>query len=156
MVATLHPPSTGIAPQYSLPLRLGTGVAQPTLLEHTATVLVKQPPYPPVPPWRLAHAHPTPSITNSVISPPPPLPPHPHHSFATFNRPLFATRFKVTALYLMHCCSHCGTSSLAMLFLRNIFAFRVFKGMGSLHFSVCSPPCGWSFGDIFYYLQNTT
>lgn len=42
MVATLHPPSAGIAPQYSLPLGLGAGVAQPTLLEHTATVLVKQ------------------------------------------------------------------------------------------------------------------
>lgn len=40
MVATLHPPSAGIAPQYSLPLGLGAG--QPTLLEHTATVLVKQ------------------------------------------------------------------------------------------------------------------
>ncbi|XP_011612555.1 homeodomain-interacting protein kinase 1 isoform X2 [Takifugu rubripes] len=39
MVATLHPPSAGIAPQYSLPLGLGAGVAQPTLLEHTATVL---------------------------------------------------------------------------------------------------------------------
>ncbi|XP_068171242.1 homeodomain-interacting protein kinase 1 isoform X2 [Antennarius striatus] len=39
MVATLHPPSTGIAPQYSLPLGLGTGVGRPTLLEHTATVL---------------------------------------------------------------------------------------------------------------------
>ncbi|XP_068426994.1 homeodomain-interacting protein kinase 1-like isoform X1 [Clinocottus analis] len=33
MVATLHPPSAGIAPQYSLPL------GRPTLLEHTATVL---------------------------------------------------------------------------------------------------------------------
>lgn len=42
MVATLHPPSAGIAPQYSLPLGLGTGVGQPTFLEHTATVLVKQ------------------------------------------------------------------------------------------------------------------
>lgn len=42
MVATLHPPSAGIAPQYSLPLGLGTGVGRPTLLEHTATVLVKQ------------------------------------------------------------------------------------------------------------------
>ncbi|XP_034441455.1 homeodomain-interacting protein kinase 1 isoform X1 [Hippoglossus hippoglossus] len=39
MVATLHPPSAGIAPQYSLPLGLGTGVGRPTLLEHTATVL---------------------------------------------------------------------------------------------------------------------
>ena len=42
MVATLHPPSAGIAPQYSLPLGLGAGVGRPTLLEHTATVLVKQ------------------------------------------------------------------------------------------------------------------
>lgn len=42
MVATLHPPSAGIAPQYSLPLGLGSGVGRPTLLEHTATVLVKQ------------------------------------------------------------------------------------------------------------------
>lgn len=48
MVATLHPPSAGIAPQYSLPLGLSTGVGQPTLLEHTATVLVKQRWYP----WR--------------------------------------------------------------------------------------------------------
>uniref|UniRef100_A0A671X7V0 non-specific serine/threonine protein kinase n=1 Tax=Sparus aurata TaxID=8175 RepID=A0A671X7V0_SPAAU len=39
MVATLHPPSAGIAPQYSLPLGLGAGVGRPTLLEHTATVL---------------------------------------------------------------------------------------------------------------------
>ncbi|XP_022601071.1 homeodomain-interacting protein kinase 1-like isoform X1 [Seriola dumerili] len=39
MVATLHPPSAGLAPQYSLPLGLGTGVGRPTLLEHTATVL---------------------------------------------------------------------------------------------------------------------
>ncbi|KAK2862349.1 hypothetical protein Q5P01_001882 [Channa striata] len=39
MVATLHPPSASIAPQYSLPLGLGTGVGRPTLLEHTATVL---------------------------------------------------------------------------------------------------------------------
>uniref|UniRef100_A0A7N9B1W4 non-specific serine/threonine protein kinase n=1 Tax=Mastacembelus armatus TaxID=205130 RepID=A0A7N9B1W4_9TELE len=39
MVATLHPPSAGIAPQYSLPLGLSTGVGRPTLLEHTATVL---------------------------------------------------------------------------------------------------------------------
>ncbi|XP_069566986.1 homeodomain-interacting protein kinase 1 isoform X1 [Brachyistius frenatus] len=39
MVATLHPPPAGIAPQYSLPLGLGTGVGRPTLLEHTATVL---------------------------------------------------------------------------------------------------------------------
>ncbi|KAK5912788.1 hypothetical protein CesoFtcFv8_002626 [Champsocephalus esox] len=39
MVATLHPPSAGIAPQYSLPLGLGNGVGRPTLLEHTATVL---------------------------------------------------------------------------------------------------------------------
>ncbi|KAM9860043.1 homeodomain-interacting protein kinase 1 isoform 2-T2 [Aulostomus maculatus] len=39
MVATLHPPSAGIAPQYSLPLGLGSGVGRPTLLEHTATVL---------------------------------------------------------------------------------------------------------------------
>nr|XP_020448894.1 homeodomain-interacting protein kinase 1-like [Monopterus albus] len=39
MVATLHPSSAGIAPQYSLPLGLGTGVGRPTLLEHTATVL---------------------------------------------------------------------------------------------------------------------
>uniref|UniRef100_UPI0037E73890 homeodomain-interacting protein kinase 1 isoform X2 n=1 Tax=Semicossyphus pulcher TaxID=241346 RepID=UPI0037E73890 len=39
MVATLHPPSAGIAPQYSLPLGLGGGVGRPTLLEHTATVL---------------------------------------------------------------------------------------------------------------------
>ncbi|KAM6947046.1 homeodomain-interacting protein kinase 1 isoform 1-T3 [Lycodopsis pacificus] len=39
MVATLHPPSAGIAPQYSLPLGLGPGVGRPTLLEHTATVL---------------------------------------------------------------------------------------------------------------------
>ncbi|XP_056128758.1 homeodomain-interacting protein kinase 1-like [Lampris incognitus] len=39
MVATLHPPSAGMAPQYSLPLGLGTGVGRPTLLEHTATVL---------------------------------------------------------------------------------------------------------------------
>ncbi|KAF7660223.1 hypothetical protein LDENG_00286290 [Lucifuga dentata] len=30
---------TGIAPQYSLPLGLSTGVGRPTLLEHTATVL---------------------------------------------------------------------------------------------------------------------
>lgn len=42
MVATLHPPPAGLAPQYSLPLGLGTGVGRPTLLEHTATVLVKQ------------------------------------------------------------------------------------------------------------------
>lgn len=42
MVATLHPPSAGIAPQYSLPFGLGAGVGQPTFLEHTATVLVKQ------------------------------------------------------------------------------------------------------------------
>uniref|UniRef100_A0A1A8MIZ5 non-specific serine/threonine protein kinase n=2 Tax=Nothobranchius pienaari TaxID=704102 RepID=A0A1A8MIZ5_9TELE len=42
MVATLHPPPAGIAPQYSLPLGLGAGVGRPTLLEHTATVLVKQ------------------------------------------------------------------------------------------------------------------
>uniref|UniRef100_A0A8C6MGF4 non-specific serine/threonine protein kinase n=1 Tax=Nothobranchius furzeri TaxID=105023 RepID=A0A8C6MGF4_NOTFU len=39
MVATLHPPPAGIAPQYSLPLGLGAGVGRPTLLEHTATVL---------------------------------------------------------------------------------------------------------------------
>uniref|UniRef100_A0A3P8UZB4 non-specific serine/threonine protein kinase n=1 Tax=Cynoglossus semilaevis TaxID=244447 RepID=A0A3P8UZB4_CYNSE len=39
MVATLHPPSAGIAPQYSLPLGLSTGMGRPTLLEHTATVL---------------------------------------------------------------------------------------------------------------------
>uniref|UniRef100_A0A3Q0SA77 Homeodomain interacting protein kinase 1 n=1 Tax=Amphilophus citrinellus TaxID=61819 RepID=A0A3Q0SA77_AMPCI len=39
MVATLHPPPAGLAPQYSLPLGLGTGVGRPTLLEHTATVL---------------------------------------------------------------------------------------------------------------------
>ncbi|XP_042357159.1 homeodomain-interacting protein kinase 1 isoform X2 [Plectropomus leopardus] len=39
MVATLHPSSAGIAPQYSLPLGLGAGVGRPTLLEHTATVL---------------------------------------------------------------------------------------------------------------------
>ncbi|XP_059926405.1 homeodomain-interacting protein kinase 1 isoform X3 [Gadus macrocephalus] len=39
MVATLHPPSAGLAPQYSLPLGLGAGVSRPTLLEHTATVL---------------------------------------------------------------------------------------------------------------------
>ncbi|KAM9814180.1 homeodomain-interacting protein kinase 1 [Neosynchiropus ocellatus] len=39
MVATLHPPTAGLAPQYSLPLGLGTGVGRPTLLEHTATVL---------------------------------------------------------------------------------------------------------------------
>ncbi|XP_020489962.1 homeodomain-interacting protein kinase 1 isoform X1 [Labrus bergylta] len=39
MVATLHPPSAGIAPQYSLPLGLGPGVGRPTLLEHTAAVL---------------------------------------------------------------------------------------------------------------------
>ncbi|KAM9409094.1 homeodomain-interacting protein kinase 1 isoform 2-T2 [Pholidichthys leucotaenia] len=39
MVATLHPPPAGIAPQYTLPLGLGTGVGRPTLLEHTATVL---------------------------------------------------------------------------------------------------------------------
>ncbi|XP_061640727.1 homeodomain-interacting protein kinase 1-like isoform X1 [Phyllopteryx taeniolatus] len=39
MVATLHPPSSGIASQYSLPVGLGTGVGRPTLLEHTATVL---------------------------------------------------------------------------------------------------------------------
>ncbi|XP_034022891.1 homeodomain-interacting protein kinase 1 isoform X2 [Thalassophryne amazonica] len=39
MVATLHPPSAGMAPQYSLPLGLGTAVGRPTLLEHTATVL---------------------------------------------------------------------------------------------------------------------
>lgn len=39
MVATLHPPSAGLAPQYSLPLGLGTGMGRPTLLEHTATVL---------------------------------------------------------------------------------------------------------------------
>uniref|UniRef100_A0A3Q4H904 non-specific serine/threonine protein kinase n=1 Tax=Neolamprologus brichardi TaxID=32507 RepID=A0A3Q4H904_NEOBR len=35
MVATLHPPPAGLAPQYSLPLGLGTGVGRPTLLEHT-------------------------------------------------------------------------------------------------------------------------
>ncbi|XP_051932472.1 homeodomain-interacting protein kinase 1 isoform X2 [Hippocampus zosterae] len=39
MVATLHPPTSGIASQYSLPVGLGTGVGRPTLLEHTATVL---------------------------------------------------------------------------------------------------------------------
>ncbi|XP_061688863.1 homeodomain-interacting protein kinase 1 isoform X2 [Syngnathoides biaculeatus] len=39
MVATLHPPSSSIASQYSLPVGLGTGVGRPTLLEHTATVL---------------------------------------------------------------------------------------------------------------------
>ncbi|XP_037107596.1 homeodomain-interacting protein kinase 1 [Syngnathus acus] len=39
MVATLHPPASGIASQYSLPVGLGTGVGRPTLLEHTATVL---------------------------------------------------------------------------------------------------------------------
>ncbi|XP_075997071.1 homeodomain-interacting protein kinase 1 isoform X2 [Genypterus blacodes] len=39
MVATLHPPSAGLAPQYSLPLGLGAAVGRPTLLEHTATVL---------------------------------------------------------------------------------------------------------------------
>ncbi|XP_027859969.1 homeodomain-interacting protein kinase 1 isoform X3 [Xiphophorus couchianus] len=39
MVATLHPPPAGIAPQYSLPLGLGPGVGRPALLEHTATVL---------------------------------------------------------------------------------------------------------------------
>ncbi|KAK0139378.1 Homeodomain-interacting protein kinase 1 [Merluccius polli] len=39
MVATLHPPSAGLAPPFSLPLGLGAGVTRPTLLEHTATVL---------------------------------------------------------------------------------------------------------------------
>ncbi|XP_077385521.1 homeodomain-interacting protein kinase 1 isoform X2 [Festucalex cinctus] len=39
MVATLHPPPSGIASQYSLPVGLGAGVGRPTLLEHTATVL---------------------------------------------------------------------------------------------------------------------
>ncbi|KAM6981184.1 homeodomain-interacting protein kinase 1 [Aplochiton taeniatus] len=39
VLATLHPPSAGIAPQYSLPLGLGAGVGRPTLLEHTGTVL---------------------------------------------------------------------------------------------------------------------
>ncbi|XP_015253159.1 PREDICTED: homeodomain-interacting protein kinase 1-like isoform X2 [Cyprinodon variegatus] len=39
MMATLHPPPAGVAPQYSLPLGLGPGVGRPALLEHTATVL---------------------------------------------------------------------------------------------------------------------
>lgn len=62
MVATLQPPSAGIAPQYSLPLGLGTGVGRPTLLEHTATVLVKQQGHP----WRNPF-----TLTNNAISFPP-------------------------------------------------------------------------------------
>ncbi|XP_028853784.1 homeodomain-interacting protein kinase 1 isoform X3 [Denticeps clupeoides] len=39
MVATLHPPAAGVAPQYPLPLALGCGAARPALLQQTATVL---------------------------------------------------------------------------------------------------------------------
>lgn len=69
MVATLHPPSAGIAPQYSLPLGLGAGVGQPTLLEHTATVLVKQRWHP----WRktCTRALPLPLTTASFSCPSP-------------------------------------------------------------------------------------
>lgn len=68
MVATLHPPSAGIAPQYSLPLGLGAGVGRPTLLEHTATVLVKQR----WRPWRKTCTLPLPLTVPSLL---------PHASF---------------------------------------------------------------------------
>lgn len=46
MVATLHPQAAAVpmAAQYPLPLALGSGLGRPSLLEQTATVLVKRDP----------------------------------------------------------------------------------------------------------------